>query len=83
MNIEESFPKDTPIYMMPAWYSSLLFAANNKEIMARFEADTGCVYKKPMTPIDRMIDESTGLAESVARNFVEWHNKNIWGPMGS
>lgn len=77
--IDELFPKNTPEYMMPAWLGCLSWALGNPEILAAFRAETGRKWTPGMTPLDRMIDESTGVDREFIEAFVVWVNENIWG----
>lgn len=67
---------DNPILIM-GWLGALRFALGHKEIMNDFTAETGVRWIRGTTPIDRMIDQSTG-AEGFFRAFVPWFNENVW-----
>jgi hypothetical protein len=72
-------PADVPHYARPIWYSCLHWAIGNEEILAAFKADTGLSYSAPRCALDAMIDDATGLGNSVVVAFVPWFNQNIWG----
>ncbi len=74
-------PADVPECMWPMYFSCLQWAIGEPEVMAAFKADTGLSYSAPRCGLDRMIDEATGLQENIVKSFVEWFNKNVWGPM--
>jgi hypothetical protein len=50
-----------------------------KDHLAAFRVDTGCDFKPGLTPIDRMIDESTGRERVFVEQYGAWFNENIWG----
>lgn len=71
-------PADTPDYLQDAWIGCLVWAADQPEILATFEAETGLSGTPqdgthPLTDADR----------KYARAFVAWVNANIWGPIGT
>ena len=74
-------PPDTPEYMQPAWLGALDFALSQDGIVAAFREDTGNQWHPGKTGIDRAIDKATGAEEQFLREFVEWFNVNVWGPM--
>lgn len=74
-------PDDTPDYMAGAWIGCMQWAIGEPEIREEFEAETGHRYVAPRTPIDKMIDDATGHGTDYVAAFVEWANKNVWGPM--
>lgn len=72
-------PKDTPDYMGGAWLGCIAWAIGNPAIVAAFRAETGMNWTPGTTPLDRMIDEATGVDRKFITAFVEWVNVNIWG----
>jgi hypothetical protein len=73
-------PSDVPECMWPMWVGCLRWAIGNSEILAAFTADTGLTYSPPKSGLDAMIDEASGFNEKLVKSFVEWFNKNVWGP---
>ena len=74
-------PDDTPAYMYPAWASALMWASGDARALAQFRADTGCAWTPPTSGLDRLIDDATGVGETIGPLFVEWFNRHVWGPM--
>ena len=72
-------PSDTPPYMQGAWASCIMWASQQPELVKQFSEETG--YKPARTAIDRAIDDATGHSKGVSDRFIEWCNKNVWGPM--
>jgi len=81
MDIEALMPADTPGYMLPAWLGCIHWAIGEADVMRAFEAETGLRYSPAKTPLDRAIDQATGYSEDFLRQFIEWANVNVWGPM--
>jgi hypothetical protein len=73
-------PNDTPEYAYPAWASALRAAAREPGAFDAFTRDTGFIYSLPKSPIDALIDQSTGLEEAFMDAFVTWFNNKVWGP---
>lgn len=71
-------PEDTPEYAHGAWFSALMAAAGNQDIIDAFKKATGVVL--PKTRMDMMIDDASDYGEDTAKKFVQWFNENIWGP---
>lgn len=69
---------DSPV-MAEAWHAALLFAAGERDIIARFESETGLnwPYKfiSPGSPEKLSVDER----DHALIAFVHWFNSNIWG----
>ena len=74
-------PADTPEYMHGAWAGALSAAIKEPEILAQFRADTGNNWEPARSPLDKMIDEATGVDRAFVEEFVAWFNTNVWGPM--
>ena len=72
-------PKNTPDYMMPAWYSCLRVTASTPGFLEAFRKDTGCQWRASNSPIEMMIDEQSGYSDEVAKRFIRWFNENVWG----
>lgn len=81
MTADSLLPSDTPEYMAPAWANALLWSVGKDDIVQQFRADTGCNWTPARDGLSRMIDQATGADESFARQYVEWFNVNVWGPM--
>jgi len=75
--IEDYMPPD-PL-MALAWRDCLRWAIGYEPILTAFVNDTGVKVAPLRTALDRMICQSTGEGEAIARQFVEWFNVNIWG----
>ena len=80
-SVLDLFPDDTPEYMVQAWVDCLLWAIGEPGILKRFMTETGKSYSVPKSPIEAMIDESTGYKDAAIFAFVPWFNVNIWGKM--
>lgn len=65
--------------MAIAWADGLRWAIGDPQIVANYRADTGDNWQPGTTPIDRMIDDSSGAGLAFARSFAKWFNANIWG----
>ncbi len=64
--------------LMEAMFGACVrWAWETPEMREAFERDTG--MKPAESPIDAMIDESTGYDEQVADAFVRWVIANVWG----
>ena len=63
----EKCPHHEPL-MIQAWADCLRWAINQESILAIFKADTG-------------VEASSGTGETVAMEFVDWFNENIWGKL--
>ena len=72
-------PSDTPTYMQDAWASCIGWASQQPELIKRFAEETG--YKPARSAIERAIDDATGHNSVMTNRFIEWCNKNVWGPM--
>ena len=79
MILEDLRPNDTPDYMTPAWIGCLRWALSEPEIVAQFREETGNQWTPGRTPIESMIDDSTGVAHDFIVSFVVWFNFNVWG----
>ena len=75
--LEDLVPENALIPAM--WYSCLRWALGKKEFIQQFQKDTGNKYRPPRSPIEKMVDESTGADKHFLREFAKWMNKNIWG----
>ena len=62
-----------------AWRDFINFASQHDEILAQFNEETGASFMKPASPIEQMIDDVTGKAESDAKAFVCWFTDRHWG----
>jgi len=65
--------------MFQAWGDCLMWAIGNNEIIEQFRAETGNTWKPSIIPINRMIDEATGVDKKFIAEFIEWLTLNIWG----
>ena len=66
-------------YMLPAFISCVHWAIGEEEIIERFRKETGCNWKPGKTPLERMIDESTGIDRDFIQKFVNWVADEIFG----
>ena len=73
-------PPDTPQYAYPMWASALRAASQEPGAFSAFLEDTGYIYSVPKSPIDALIDQSTGREEDFLNAFVTWFNEKVWGP---
>jgi hypothetical protein len=66
--------------MQLAWRDFVMWAFEQPEIRADFEAATGtpALPGKPSSVLDLMIDDATGVNESYAGKFLEWATDNLW-----
>lgn len=74
-------PADTPDYMTGMWVACITWAIGVEEILDAFRSDTGNVWKPSNIPLERMIDQASGAEEAFIKQFVEWVNVKIWGPI--
>ncbi len=72
-------PKDTPEYMTGAWLGCIHWAIQEPEIVDAFRKDTGLNWRPARTPLERMIDEATGMDRKFIMEFIRWANVNVWG----
>lgn len=75
--IEELGP-DEPLFFQ-AWMDCLLWASGFEPIVTQFREDTGIEWNPAVSPIDRMIDETTGANAATAERFIRWFHENVWG----
>ncbi|WP_210420176.1 hypothetical protein [Aquisphaera giovannonii] len=84
--VQDDEPESPLADMMPvhplmasAWVGSVRYALTRDDVMATFREETGNQWRPGRTPIDAMIDQTTGAALDFIRAFAKWHNENIWG----
>jgi hypothetical protein len=75
--IRDLAPED-PL-MAGAWAAALHAAVCNADMMHSFRSDTGSFWEPGITPIERMIDEATGVDFAFVIQFIRWFNLNVWG----
>lgn len=77
-------PMGLPL-MMGAWFSCVVWAAEQEEALAMFKADTGLDLAAILrrTPLEAMIDKSTGFEQRIVASFCDWVTKTIWGEEGT
>jgi hypothetical protein len=63
------------------WFSCLKWAIGQQNIVDEFRAETGNTWTPGKTGLDQMIDRSSGAEADFMRQFAEWFDKAIWGPM--
>lgn len=73
----DMMPLNTPRYMADAWLGCLAWAISERDILARFMAETG--VRPASSPIARMIDAATGHGDAIPEAFIAWFNANVWG----
>jgi hypothetical protein len=81
MNVIDLKPADTPDYMIPAWLGCLHWASQEPWVLEAFMRETGTDISTARSPLDRMIDQATGVNAHIAEAFVRWVNVEIWGPI--
>jgi hypothetical protein len=81
LDLDSLRPSDTPVFMTPAWLGCISWAIGVPEIVARFRQDTGVQWAPGRTPIERMVDQSSGFEREFIVQFIRWVNANIWGPI--
>lgn len=79
--LEQYMPSGEHEYLRSAWASCLQWAICDEGMLAAFNKESGMQWVPVRHPIDRMIDEATGADKRFVRAFVEWFNKQIWGPL--
>jgi hypothetical protein len=79
--IEDLKPNDTPDYMLPAWIGCISWAISEPEVVAAFRQETGNQWTPGRSPLERMIDQSTGVDRNFIEAFIRWVNVTIWGPV--
>lgn len=65
----------------PSCNGCLEWAIGETQIVAAFRKDTGNNWSPATSPLDKMIDEACGVGEDFLRQFIEWFNVNVWGPI--
>lgn len=66
--------------MMIAWRDFCVWAAQEPDAVAAFNAETGRSFQAPpKNVLERMIDRATGKIEDDARAFVDWVTDSQWG----
>lgn len=80
MDLLSLMPSDTPPYMADAWVGCMSWAIGDAEVVAMFREETGNQWR-PGNGIVAMIDKATGADAAFIKQFVEWANVNIWGPI--
>jgi hypothetical protein len=70
--------------MTEAWAGFVSYAANNPEITAEFERDTGLKISSLISssPIDMIINEATGFNRDLCNQFLDYVTENFWGVYG-
>lgn len=79
MDVHSLMPDSTPEYMRDAWVGFIRWVCSEPEAIAAFIEETGETYVAPNSPMDRLIDETTGRDVEFARRFIKWANENLWG----
>jgi hypothetical protein len=72
-------PSGDEAYLLPAWLGCLSWALTNPQVLEQFEKSTGFKRNHARSPIERMIDEATGMQAEYFAAFAKWMNENIWG----
>lgn len=67
------------LYMMSAWVGCVSFAINSKEIIDRYLQETKDPYRVSSSPLEKIIDKSTGTDIEFVKRFIIWVNENLWG----
>ena len=74
----ESITPDDPI-IAGAWGGFLRFAIGHDGILKRYKEETGKDLMAKLSPIEQMIDESTGHDEQTVFDFAKWATETMWG----
>lgn len=76
-------PEGLPL-MASAWIGLVRWAAGEEGLRQEFMRNTGLKIESLLkrSPIDRMIDESTGYARMVVAAWCDWVTVNLWGQEG-
>lgn len=61
------------------WAGFIRWALGEPKVRAQFEAATGKSLEPSTSPIDRLIDESTGYRDAALKAFVIWATREMWG----
>jgi hypothetical protein len=71
------------VIMAIAWRDGLTWAFSERDLLAKFESDTGVRIPRERSAIEAMVDRACGVEHAspsaIADAFVEWFNKEIWG----
>lgn len=67
--------------MDPAYHICARAALNTPELVANFDRLWG--FKKPGSPLDRMIDDAAGAAEARAKAFAEFVRDCVYSRLGN
>lgn len=67
--------------MLDAWIGLVHWAIGKETFRERFKKDTGHDFKFLLSrsPIDMMIDKSTGIEREIFVAFCDWVTENLWG----
>tara|TARA_R100001530_G_scaffold1886_1_gene3238 strand:- start:15736 stop:16005 length:270 start_codon:yes stop_codon:yes gene_type:complete len=67
--------------LMGAWFSCVSASVGVEGITKSFKDDTGIdiTILVNRSPIEKLIDEATGLDKDIAIKWCDWVTKNIWG----
>jgi len=67
--------------MTEAWLSCVSASSGVEGITKAFKEDTGIdiAVLVNRSPIEKMIDEATGLDKEIVVKWCDWVTKNIWG----
>jgi hypothetical protein len=69
---------DNPV-MAYMWVGCLQWAMKQPGCLEEFRADTGFTWTPGRTPLDRMIDDATGMPRAFLDAFLPWFNEHVWG----
>jgi hypothetical protein len=66
------------------YIACLQWAISDDDVMRVFCADSGLRFTtftdfRSRSPLDKMIDEATGMYAEYVKKFVPWFNEHIWG----
>ncbi len=67
--------------MKDAWLSCVSASSGVGGVTKAFKEDTGIdiTVLVNRSPIEKMIDEATGIEKDIAIKWCDWVTKNIWG----
>lgn len=64
-----------------AFMACVNHATGNPEMRAAFEKEAGCSLDRLVTrsPIEKMVDDSTGFSRDLVAKWFDWVATNVWG----
>lgn len=75
--LDEFVPKN-PL-MAKAWVDCLRWSITEPRFLDAFLKESGITWTPANSPLEQLIDQATGLEESIVRQYIGWFNTHVWG----